>query len=472
MSLPFSRSGARIKFGYGVMRSLIKRLIVSASVCALAKPITFLSLSMPKKRVPPIPFAKALRLLSQLFGFFTSRATLKSHSVASAIHLSIINSFPFPSFLLFLRSALIHIILILTLRAAEDRTRSACHKRLRTMSAKAHRLFAVGQHIAEHHLYAEQHRVEIPYNRRLIKQSDMICGSNAAEGCHTLLHHQPCFLVQMVVILIVQHTCGKVKCPIGKLLLHPLIAFGILTLKAHIDRHRLVAHSHGKRHHHTVILYVPHGFNATLDHSGLFKRKEQIEIVLGGHSFLSDKMVFRQIYRLIFHKVRCSRQSRHQAKQTVFHSKLLNCFLYLGIRLLAHTHSPDIDGIQDNPLILAQRVVNARMCRFGGRKVQCSVLRRFPFIFTISHPVGTGTFKQVFHRQNPPLYIVTRIIRNYITIILLFRGFFNIHSIFFQKFFFKQGQGLLCLHFFGKCGKQLFPYLFKHRIPYLADIAV
>ena len=34
ISLPFSRSGARINFGYGVIRSLIKRLIVSASACA------------------------------------------------------------------------------------------------------------------------------------------------------------------------------------------------------------------------------------------------------------------------------------------------------------------------------------------------------------------------------------------------------------------------------------------------------
>lgn len=40
-----------------------------------------------------MPLAKALTLLSQLFGFLTSRATLKSHSVASAIHFSIIASF-------------------------------------------------------------------------------------------------------------------------------------------------------------------------------------------------------------------------------------------------------------------------------------------------------------------------------------------------------------------------------------------
>jgi len=40
--------------------------------------------------VPPMPFAKALTLFNQFFGLFVSRETLKSHSVASAIHCSII----------------------------------------------------------------------------------------------------------------------------------------------------------------------------------------------------------------------------------------------------------------------------------------------------------------------------------------------------------------------------------------------
>ena len=41
---------------------------------------------------PPIPLEKALTLFNQLFGFFVSRATLKSHSVASAMSCSIIKS--------------------------------------------------------------------------------------------------------------------------------------------------------------------------------------------------------------------------------------------------------------------------------------------------------------------------------------------------------------------------------------------
>ena len=79
-----------MKFGYGVIRSLIKRLMVSASPCGSVRPITFFSASIPKNKEPPTPFAKALTLFSQLLGFFDYTATLKSHSVASAINLLII----------------------------------------------------------------------------------------------------------------------------------------------------------------------------------------------------------------------------------------------------------------------------------------------------------------------------------------------------------------------------------------------
>ena len=47
------------------------------------------------------------------------------------------------------------------------------------------------------------------------------------------------------------------------LLLHPVIAFSILPLKAHIDCHGLVCHGHGQRHHNAVILNIPHGLYAT-----------------------------------------------------------------------------------------------------------------------------------------------------------------------------------------------------------------
>lgn len=63
----------------------------------------------------------------------------------------------------FVCSALINIILILTLWAAEDRTRSACHKGLQTMLADTDGLFRVGQHEAEHHLYPKHKGVVAPH---------------------------------------------------------------------------------------------------------------------------------------------------------------------------------------------------------------------------------------------------------------------------------------------------------------------
>ena len=48
-------------------------------------PLTMPSLSIPKKREPPKPLAKALTLFSQLLGFLSSSITLKSYAVHFAI---------------------------------------------------------------------------------------------------------------------------------------------------------------------------------------------------------------------------------------------------------------------------------------------------------------------------------------------------------------------------------------------------
>lgn len=77
-------SGSNLKSGVGVILSFMSLLIFSASSCGLESPTTFLSSSIPKISVPPIPFAKAQTLFNQLFGFFVSSATLNSYSVVSA----------------------------------------------------------------------------------------------------------------------------------------------------------------------------------------------------------------------------------------------------------------------------------------------------------------------------------------------------------------------------------------------------
>ena len=73
--------GDSVKLGNGVMRSFISRLIASASPWISCKPTAVPLSAIPKNRVLPIPFENALTLFSQLFGFFISNATLKSHCV-------------------------------------------------------------------------------------------------------------------------------------------------------------------------------------------------------------------------------------------------------------------------------------------------------------------------------------------------------------------------------------------------------
>lgn len=128
-------------------------------------------------------------------------------------------------------TAFINIVLILTLRTAKYSTRSACDKGLQTVLAQTDRFFRICQHETEHHLYPQQHGMEIPYNRRLIQKSDMISWRIAAVSCHALLHHQFCVLIYGVVVLIIEHTRHIGKCPVGKLLLHPIVAFRIFSLK-------------------------------------------------------------------------------------------------------------------------------------------------------------------------------------------------------------------------------------------------
>ena len=55
----------------------------SASDFESVSPIQSRSSPIPKNIVPPIPFANALTVFSQLFGFFISNALLNSDSAAS-----------------------------------------------------------------------------------------------------------------------------------------------------------------------------------------------------------------------------------------------------------------------------------------------------------------------------------------------------------------------------------------------------
>ena len=198
-------------------------------------------------------------------------------------------------------------MLVLALRAAKYSTWSACDKSFGTMPAKLNRVFAVGQHKAEHHLNSKHERVKIPNNRRLIQKGYMISWSDAAKCRHALLHHLPGFIVQCIIILIIKETVDIGKRPVDELLFYPFISLRIFPLKAHVDRHRLICHGQSQCHHNTVILDVPHGLDTTLDHIQFVKAKDLCQKLFTAQSIFYDEVVFRQIHRLIFHKVWCGR---------------------------------------------------------------------------------------------------------------------------------------------------------------------
>ena len=91
-----------------------------------------------------------------------------SHSLRELSQNSILISF------LLLRPALIHVIPVLALRAAELIARMVGDKDLRTVFAQPEGILVVRQHEAEHHLNAEKQGMEVPYDRRLVIEGDVI----------------------------------------------------------------------------------------------------------------------------------------------------------------------------------------------------------------------------------------------------------------------------------------------------------
>ena len=131
-------------------------------------------------------------------------------------------------------------MLVFALRAAKDSTGAAGDKSLRTVSANPKRPLIVRQHEAEHHLNPQQQGMEIPYDRRLLQQGYMIGWCDPVKGRHGLPIQVPGIFIKKIIIIIVQVAGGQREYLVNKLLLHPVIPFGVLPLKAHIDCHWLV----------------------------------------------------------------------------------------------------------------------------------------------------------------------------------------------------------------------------------------
>lgn len=96
--------------------------------------------------------------------------------------------------------------------------------------------------------------MKAPYYCWLVKQSNMIGRRIAVKRRHTLTVQVAGVLVCAIVVLIIENARTEGKHPIGELLFQPVIPFCVLSLKTHIDRHRLVTHHHSQRHHCSVVL--------------------------------------------------------------------------------------------------------------------------------------------------------------------------------------------------------------------------
>ena len=160
----------------------------------------------------------------------------------------------------------------------------------------------VHQHKAEHHLDAQQQRMEVPIDGRLLQQFNMIGRRNAAEGSHGLAVKISCILVNAVVVVIVQNGGGQRERPILELLCYPVIRFGILPLEAHVLCHWFLHEGHRQGNHRSVPGDIPVGFYALFHYIQFVEGIEQSKIILCRHAFFLDEVILRQIDCLIVHK--------------------------------------------------------------------------------------------------------------------------------------------------------------------------
>ena len=155
--------------------------------------------------------------------------------------------------------------------------------------------------------------MKIPDNRRLVQELYMVARRIPVKGRHALPEQVPGIFIIRIIILVIQEARGKDEDPVGELLLQPVIAFRILPLESHVDRHGLIAHGHGKGYHGFVALDVLHGFDPALDHIRLLKGEKQGEIFHRIHRLRLYKWVILQIHRLVIHELRRGGQRGHQS---------------------------------------------------------------------------------------------------------------------------------------------------------------
>ena len=261
------------------------------------------------------------------------------------------------------------------------------------MLAQAQGLVTVHQHEAEHHLDAQQQGVKIPVNGGLIQQLNVVAGGDPAERSHGLAVQPPFVLAHESIVIVVEKGGGQRKGPVFELLGNPVVRFRIFPLEAHIFGHRLIHEGHGQSDHGPVSGHIPRGFNAFLHHVQLVEGVKQGQVFVCRHGFFLDKVVFRQVHRLIIHKGRRGGQGGHQPQQAVPGDKLHYRLFHFCFRLAPHHQHPHIQGIQHNVGDLFQRIVDIRLCILAGGDVPFAIFRCFQLIVIVPHPMGTGLFK-------------------------------------------------------------------------------
>ncbi len=131
------------------------------------------------------------------------------------------------------RPALVDIVLVLAARRTEYSVGMVRRIRLLAVLADAQRLLPVSQHEAEHHLNAQQQRMKIPYDGRLIEERNVVCRRDSAECRHALTVNTSRRFIKLIVILVIERACCEGKCPIAELSQRPIVALGVFPLQAH-----------------------------------------------------------------------------------------------------------------------------------------------------------------------------------------------------------------------------------------------
>lgn len=234
------------------------------------------------------------------------------------------------------------IIPILTPCAAKHGIRSWRGKHLIAAFANPQWFCIVGYQKVEHHFYRVEQGVEIPKERGLIQQLDMIARCNAAKRTHGSLQHKPRFLVGAVVVLIVKLGIQHIERPILELRRYPVNRFGVLAKAAHIHGYRIVLKGIDKLLHIRRVGIKP----VSAVEVELTEWKKALYVLCGLDSFVTDKPILLQIDHIIFEEIGCCGQRGHNAEQAVFLNELKDLPLrYIGAAS-THQHHSHIQRIE------------------------------------------------------------------------------------------------------------------------------